>query len=142
VRSSATTLRRAKDLFISKEKDKHVFSGILLGYFIFGVLINFNSHIGIMGIMRAAMIGHVAGRSARRQMEGMQKQAQAQQAQAQAQAQAAQAQAQAAQQAQQAQASAKTDPMQEIAKLGDLKAKGLITEEEFQKMKANVLAKM
>jgi hypothetical protein len=32
--------------------------------------------------------------------------------------------------------------MQEIAKLGDLKAKGLITEEEFQKMKASVLAKM
>jgi membrane protease subunit (stomatin/prohibitin family) len=84
-----------------------------------------------MGLLRAAMIGHVAGSSARRQMEGMQKQAQAQQAQAQAQA-----------QAQQAQASAKTDPMQEIAKLGDLKAKGLLTEEEFQKMKANVLAKM
>jgi len=84
-----------------------------------------------MGLLRAAMIGHVAGSSARRQMEGMQKQAQAQQAQAQAQ----QAQAQ-------AQASAKTDPMQEIAKLGDLKAKGLLTEEEFQKMKANVLAKM
>jgi uncharacterized membrane protein len=77
-------------------------------------------------------------------MEGMQQQAQAQQALAQAQqaqAQAAQAQAQ-AQQAQQAQAQAKTDPMQEIAKLGDLKAKGLITEEEFQKMKASVLAKM
>jgi type II secretory pathway pseudopilin PulG len=92
-----------------------------------------------MGLLRAAMIGHVAGSSARRQMEGMQKQAQAQQAQAQ-QAQAQQAQAQ-AQQAQ-AQASAKTDPMQEIAKLGDLKAKGLLTEEEFQKMKANVLAKM
>jgi uncharacterized membrane protein len=93
-----------------------------------------------MGLLRAAMVGRVAGNSARRQMEGMQKQAQAQQAQAQAQA-AQQAQAQAAQQAQ-AQASAKTDPMQEIAKLGDLKAKGLITEEEFQKMKANVLAKM
>jgi membrane protease subunit (stomatin/prohibitin family) len=91
-----------------------------------------------MGLLRAAMIGHVAGSSARRQMEGMQKQAQAQQAQAQAQAQQAQAQAQQAQ----AQASAKTDPMQEIAKLGDLKAKGLLTEEEFQKMKANVLAKM
>ena len=89
-----------------------------------------------MGLLRAAMVGRVAGNSARRQMEGMQKQAQAQQAQA------AQAQAQAAQQAQQTQASAKTDPMQEIAKLGDLKAKGLITEEEFQKMKANVLAKM
>jgi membrane protease subunit (stomatin/prohibitin family) len=115
-----------------------VFSRILLRYFISGVLINFNSHISIMGIMRAAMIGHVAGRSARRQMEGMQQQAQAQQAQAQAQAQAAQTQAQ----AQQAQAQAKTDPMQEIAKLGDLKEQGLITEEEFQKMKASVLAKM
>ena len=42
----------------------------------------------------------------------------------------------------QAQAQAKMDPMQEIAKLGDLKAKGLITEEEFQQMKASVLAKM
>jgi hypothetical protein len=48
-----------------------------------------------MGLLRAAMIGHVAGSSARRQMEDMQKQAQA---------------------------SAKTDPMQEIAKLGELKA--------------------
>jgi hypothetical protein len=123
----------------------------LLGYFISGVLINFNSHISIMGIMRAAMIGHVAGRSARRQMEGMQQQAQAQQAQAQQaqaqqaqaqQAQAQQAQAQAQAQAAQAQASAKTDPMQEIAKLGELKQKGLLTEEEFQKMKANLLAKM
>jgi hypothetical protein len=93
-----------------------------------------------MGLLRAAMVGRVAGNSARRQMEGMQKQAQAQQAQAQAQT--AQAQTQAAQKAQQAQASAKTDPMQEIAKLGDLRAKGLITEEEFLKMKANVLAKM
>jgi len=111
----------------------------------FKILINFCSHINIMGLLRAAMIGHVAGSSARRQMEGMQKQAQAQQAQAQ-QAQAQQAQAQQAQaqqaQAQQAQASAKADPMQEIAKLGDLRAKGLLTEEEFQKMKANVLAKM
>jgi membrane protease subunit (stomatin/prohibitin family) len=95
--------------------------------------------MNIMGLLRAAMIGHVAGSSARRQMEGMQKQAQAQQTQAQAQ----QTQAQAQQtQAQQTQASAKTDPMQEIAKLGDLKAKGLLTEEEFQKMKANVLSKM
>jgi membrane protease subunit (stomatin/prohibitin family) len=95
--------------------------------------------MNIMGLLRAAMIGHVAGSSARRQMEGMQKQAQAQQTQAQAQQ--TQAQAQQAQ-AQQTQASAKTDPMQEIAKLGDLKAKGLLTEEEFQKMKANVLSKM
>jgi len=86
----------------------------------------------------------VGRRSARRQMESMQKQAQqAQQVQAQAQqvqAQAQQVQVQA--EAQQAQASTKTDPMQEIAKLGDLKAKGLLTEEEFQKMKANLIAKM
>jgi len=96
-----------------------------------------------MGLLGAAVVGGMVGRrSARRQMEGMQKQAQAQQAQAQAQAQAQQAQAQAQQTQAQAQASAKTDPMQEIAKLGDLKAKGLITEEEFQKMKASVLAKM
>jgi membrane protease subunit (stomatin/prohibitin family) len=71
-------------------------------------------------------------------MESMQKQAQqAQQAQ-QVQAQAQQVQAQ----AQQAQASTKTDPMQEIAKLGELKQKGLLTEEEFQKMKANLIARM
>jgi hypothetical protein len=35
----------------------------------------------------------------------------------------------------------KTDPMQELAKLGELKQKGLLIEEEFQKMKANSLAK-
>ena len=95
----------------------------------------------IMGLLGAAVVGGMVGRrSARRQMESMQKQAQqAQQAQ-QVQAQAAQVQVQA--QAQQGQASAKTDPMQEITKLGDLKAKGLLTEEEFQKMKANLIAKM
>ena len=99
----------------------------------------------IMGLLGAAVVGGMVGRrSARRQMESMQKQAQqAQQVQAQAQqvqAQAQQVQVQA--EAQQAQASTKTDPMQEIAKLGDLKAKGLLTEEEFQKMKANLIAKM
>ena len=86
-------------------------------------LINLDSYLKIMGLLGAAVVGGMVGRrSARRHMEGMQKQAQAQQ--------------------QEAQASAKTDPMQELAKLGDLKAKGLITEEEFQKMKANILAKM
>jgi len=93
----------------------------------------------IMGLLGAAVVGGMVGRrSARRQMESMQKQAQQTQQAQQAQAQAQQAQAQ----AQQAQASTKTDPMQEIAKLGDLKAKGLLTEEEFQKMKANLIAKM
>jgi len=92
----------------------------------------------IMGLLGAAVVGGMVGRrSARRQMESMQKQAQQAQ-QVQAQAQQVQVQAE----AQQAQASTKTDPMQEIAKLGDLKAKGLLTEEEFQKMKANLLAKM
>jgi putative oligomerization/nucleic acid binding protein len=32
--------------------------------------------------------------------------------------------------------------MQEIAKLGELKQKGLLTEEEFQQMKAKQLARM
>jgi len=92
-------------------------------------LINLDSNMKIMGLLGAAMVGGMVGRrSARRQMEAMQKQAQ-------------QAQAQQAQ-AQQVQASAKTDPMQEIAKLGELKQKGLLTEEEFQTMKANLIAKM
>ena len=81
--------------------------------------------------MRTAVIGGMVGKhSTKKQMEGMQKQAQAQQAQ----------------QAQQPQVSAtsehKADPMQEIAKLGELKQKGLLTEEEFQTMKAKQLAKM
>ena len=84
-----------------------------------------------MGLMRTAVIGGMVGKhSAKKQMEGMQKQAQqAQQPQA-----------------QQPQVSAtsehKTDPMQEIAKLGELKQKGLLTEGEFQTMKAKQLAKM
>jgi membrane protease subunit (stomatin/prohibitin family) len=95
-------------------------------------LINLDSGFNIMGLLGAAVVGGMVGRrSARRQMESMQKQAQqAQQVQAQA------------QQVQAQQASTKTDPMQEIAKLGDLKAKGLLTEEEFQKMKANLIAQM
>ena len=101
------------------------------------MLINLNSHITIMGLMRTAVIGGMVGKhSAKKQMEGMQKQAQAQQAQAQAQ------QAQAQQPQVSATSEHKTDPMQEIAKLGELKQKGLLTEEEFQTMKAKQLAKM
>ena len=88
-----------------------------------------------MGLMRTAVIGGMVGKhSAKKQMEGMQKQAQAQQAQAQ--------QAQAQQPQVSATSEHKTDPMQEIAKLGELKQKGLLTEEEFQTMKAKQLAKM
>ena len=102
-------------------------------------LINLYSDMQIMGLLGAAVVGGMVGRrSARRQMESMQKQAQQTQQVQQIQAQAQQAQAQALQ----AQASAKTDPMQELAKLGELKQKGLLTEEEFQKMKADLIAKM
>jgi hemolysin activation/secretion protein len=102
-------------------------------------LINLDSGVNIMGLLGAAVVGGMVGRrSARRQMESMQRQAQQAQQIQQVQAQAAQVQAQ----PQQTQGSAKTDPMQEIAKLGELKQKGLLTEEEFQKMKANLIAKM
>lgn len=94
-----------------------------------------------MGLLGAAVVGGAVGRrSARRQMEGMQA-AQAQQAQVnQAQAQAAQA-TQAAQAAQ-APSQAKKDPYQEIEKLGNLKKQGLLSEEEFQKMKMQILSGM
>jgi len=51
-------------------------------------------------------------------------------------AQAAQAQAQAAQ----ASSQAKKDPYQELERLGSLKQQGLITEEEFQKLKTRLLS--
>ena len=91
-----------------------------------------------MGLLGAAVVGGAVGRrSARRQMEGMQ----AAQAQQLAQAQAAQAQAQAAQAAQ-APSPAKKDPYQELEKLGNLKKQGLLSEEEFQKMKTQILSGM
>jgi putative oligomerization/nucleic acid binding protein len=57
---------------------------------------------------------------------------------AQAQAQAAQAQAQAAQAAQ-APSQGKKDTLQELERLGSLKQQGLISEEEFQKLKMRLL---
>jgi protein-disulfide isomerase len=97
-----------------------------------------------MGLLGAAVVGGAVGRrSARRQMEGMQA-AQAQQQAAQAQQQATQqAQAQAAQAAQaQAPSQGKKDPYQELEKLGNLKKQGLLSEEEFQKMKTQILSGM
>ena|SRR5437773_10751025 len=91
------------------------------------------------------MVGHYA---ARRQFESMsaaqEQQSQINQAQAQA-AQATQAaqaaQAQAAQLANQAQGSnqGKKDTLQQLEKLGSLKQQGILTDEEFQKMKARLL---
>jgi hypothetical protein len=63
--------------------------------------------------------------------------AQAHAAQAQAQAHAAQAQAA---QAAQAPSQGKKDPYQQLEKLGSLKQQGLITEEEFQKLKMRLLS--
>jgi membrane protease subunit (stomatin/prohibitin family) len=78
-----------------------------------------------MGLLGAAVVGGAVGRrSARRQMESMQ---------------AAQAQAQAAQAAQ-APSQGKKDPYQEIEKLGNLKKQGLLSDEEFQKMKMQILS--
>ena len=62
--------------------------------------------------------------------------AQAQQQQAQQQIQAQQKQIEALQQPQQ------EDPMQKLQKYADLKQKGIITEEEYQKLKTEVLSKM
>ena len=97
------------------------------------------------------MVGHYA---ARRQFESMSaaqaQQSQIDQAQAQAAqatqaaqaAQAAQAQAQAAGVANQAHASnqGKKDTFQELEKLGSLKQQGILTDEEFQKLKARLLS--
>jgi len=83
------------------------------------------------------MVGHYA---ARRQFESMsaaqEQQSQINQAQAQA------AQAQAARLANQAQGSnqGKKDTLQQLEKLGSLKQQGILTDEEFQKMKARLLS--
>jgi hypothetical protein len=85
------------------------------------------------------MVGHYA---ARRQFESMSA-AQAQQAQIDQATQAAQeAQAQAARLASQAQVSNqdKKDTFKELEKLGSLKQQGILTEEEFQKLKARLLS--
>jgi hypothetical protein len=95
-----------------------------------------------MGLLGAMVVGGAVGRrSARRQMESMQASQAQQQAVQQSQAQAAQAQAQAAQAAQ-APSPAKKDPYQELEKLGNLKKQGLLSEDEFQKMKTQILSGM
>jgi hypothetical protein len=108
------------------------------------------SWLCLMRLLGAMLLGGAAasivGRhSARRQFEAMSA-AQAQQEQInQAQAQVAQAvQAAQAAQVQAAQAQApnqgKKDTIQELERLGRLKQQGLITEEEFQKFKTQLLS--
>lgn len=93
----------------------------------------------VLGAMLiGGMVGHYA---ATRQFESMSA-AQAQQAQLDQATQAAQdAQARADQIARQAQANqGKKDPFKELEKIGNLKQQGLITEEEFKKLKARILS--
>jgi hypothetical protein len=102
-----------------------------------------------MGLLRGVVAGGataaiVGKRSAQKQFNQMQA-AQAQQAQLN-QAQAAAAQAQQAAQAKMAQqqqaipSQPAKDPVQELQTLGNLKQQGLITEEEYQNLKAKLLS--
>jgi hypothetical protein len=97
-------------------------------------------HFMVLGAMLiGGMVGHYA---ATRQFESMSA-AQAQQAQLDQATQAAQdAQARTVQLERQAQLSnqSKKDPFKELEKIGNLKQQGLITEEEFQKLKARILS--
>jgi type II secretory pathway pseudopilin PulG len=94
-----------------------------------------------VGLLGAMIVGGAVGHyAARRQFESMSAAQAQQQAIQQAQAQSAQA-LQAAQAAQaQAPSPAKKDPYQELEKLGNLKKQGLITEDEFQKLKMRLLS--
>jgi hypothetical protein len=88
------------------------------------------------GMIAGSMI---ARHSARRQFEAMQA-SQAQQEQInQAQTHAAKA-AQAQIQGQQGSNPGKKDPIQELERLGNLKQQGLLTEEEFKKLKIQLLS--
>jgi len=97
-------------------------------------------------VLGAMIVGGMVGNyAARRQFESMQmakaqqeqlNQAQAQAAQAQQAAQAAHAQVQATQAASQS----KDDLFQQLEKIASLKQKGILTEEEFQKMKTKLLS--
>ena len=95
-----------------------------------------------MGLLGAMIVGGAVGHyAARRQFESMSAAQAQQQAIQQAQAQSAQAlQAAQAAQAAQAPSPAKKDPYQELEKLGSLKQQGLITEDEFQKLKMRLLS--
>jgi multidrug resistance efflux pump len=96
----------------------------------------------IAGGATAATVAVVGHHNAKKQFESMQKAQQAQinraEAQAaQAEAQAAQAEAQAAQTNQ---AQGKKDVIQELEKLANLKKQGILSDEEFQQMKARLLS--
>jgi multidrug resistance efflux pump len=96
----------------------------------------------------AAIGAGVARRRAGAEMDQQAQAYQAQQNQAQQQIEAQQRQIEALQQQkqnpqpQQAQQAQQEDPIQKLKKYADLKQQGIISEEEFQKLKADLLSKI
>ncbi len=95
-----------------------------------------------MGLLGAAVVGGAVGRrSARRQMEGMQAASSAAGAGKPGTSASSTGNTSRLRQ-RRAPSQAKKDPYQEIEKLGNLKKQGLLSEEEFQKMKMQILSGM
>jgi Tfp pilus assembly protein FimV len=106
--------------------------------------INFLSPLEIMrGRWASAAIGAgVARRRAGAEMEQQNQANQAQQQQAQQQIEAQQRQIEALQQQKQSAQPQQEDPTAKLKKYADLKQQGIISEEEYQKLKADLLSKI
>jgi multidrug resistance efflux pump len=90
----------------------------------------------------AAIGAGVARRRAGAEMDQQAKSYEAQQKQAQQQIEAQQRQLEALQQQKQQPQPQHEDPAQKLKKYADLKQQGIITEEEFQKLKTDLLSKI
>jgi membrane protease subunit (stomatin/prohibitin family) len=90
----------------------------------------------------AALGAGIARRRMGNEMDQQSQMYEAQQQQAQRQIEAQQRQIEALQQQKQQPQPQHEDPTQKLQKYADLKQKGLITDEEYQKLKANLLSKM
>jgi membrane protease subunit (stomatin/prohibitin family) len=90
----------------------------------------------------AAIGAGVARRRAGMEMDQQAQANEAQQKQAQQQIEAQQRQIEALQQQKQQPQPQKEDPAQKLKKYADLKQQGIITEEEFQKLKTDLLSKI
>ena len=107
----------------------------------------YNSKYTVIATMRGrwASMAIGAGIARHRAGAGMDQERQAyesQQDQAQRQIEAQQRQIEALQGQQQQQKPKQEDPTQKLQKFADLRQKGLLTEEEFQKLKADLLSQM
>jgi hypothetical protein len=90
----------------------------------------------------AAIGAGVARRRAGAEMDQQSKANEAQQQQSQQQIEAQQRQIEALQQQKQQPQPQQEDPAQKLKKYADLKQQGIITEEEYQKLKTDLLSKM